>query len=176
MQAPFLEQCQQAGERSSGLESPGVPVLIDGAHRSTSSTSLRPVGNRGMSRRAGSPVFLAPGTLSMFFKMPSRVPNSWQQLGGRLDTDARHARHIIDRIADQRLQINDLLGCDAPVGEEFGPAKLLPFAEIEHPYLVGEELPAILVGGADEYIIVALPRADWARVARTSSASEGGHG
>ena len=42
------------------------------------------------------------------------------ELRGRLDTDARHARHIVGRVADQRLHVRHLLGRHAELLDHAG--------------------------------------------------------
>ena len=83
-----------------------------------------------------------------------------QQLRRRLVADASDSRHVIDGVADERLQIDDLLGRNPPIGEQLGPAELLALAEVEHTNAVGDELAAILVAGADERVDPALVGGD----------------
>ena len=42
----------------------------------------------------------------------------FEQLPGELRPDQRHARHVIDRIADQRLEVDHLLRRDSPFGPQ----------------------------------------------------------
>ncbi len=73
-----------------------------------------------------------------------------QQLGRRLEADARHAGDVIDRIADQRLQIDDLLRLDAPIGQQLVAAKHLTLAQVVHADAIVDQLTAILVAAAQK--------------------------
>ena len=53
-----------------------------------------------------------------------------QVLAGDLRPDQRHARHVVDRVADQRLKIDDLVGPDAPVGLQRRRVVDLVFADV----------------------------------------------
>src|SRR5207244_4107422 len=60
--------------------------------------------------------------------------------------------------ARQRLQVDNLFRRDAPVFEQLLAAEFLPFAEVVQADTVVDELPAVLVAGADEDVQPALGR------------------
>ncbi len=81
---------------------------------------------------------------------------------GGLDADAGHAGDVVGGIADQRLDVDDLLrrhaeivddalAVDAALGPVAGAALGAGF-EIVELHLVGDELHHVLVGGDDEHV------------------------
>ena len=66
-----------------------------------------------------------------------------------LDADAGHARHVVGRIADQRLHVDDLFRRHAEFLDHLGAADLLVLHGVEHDDAVGDELHQILVRGHD---------------------------
>ena len=79
-----------------------------------------------------------------------------QQFRRRLDPDAGDARHVVDRVAGQRQQVHHLFGGDPPVGLQPVDVEDFVLAQVEDADAVGQELPGVLVGGADEDVEVAL--------------------
>ena len=71
------------------------------------------------------------------------------QLRGGLHPDAGHARHVVGRIADQRLHFDDLLRRHAEFLDHLGAADLLVLHGVEHDNAVVDELHQILVRGDD---------------------------
>ena len=71
------------------------------------------------------------------------------ELGGRLDADPRHARHVVDAVAAERLDVDHLLRPDAEFLAHLGGTDRLRFQGIEHADAVVDELHQILVGGDD---------------------------
>ncbi len=67
------------------------------------------------------------------------------QLGRGLDADAGHARHVIGRIADQRLHLDDLVRRHAEFLDHLGAADLLVLHGVEQNDAVVDELHQILV-------------------------------
>jgi hypothetical protein len=72
------------------------------------------------------------------------------ELGSRLDADARHARHIVGRIPDQRLHVHHLLGRHAEFLHHFGNADTAVFHAVVHEHTVAHELHEVLVRGDDD--------------------------
>ena len=72
-----------------------------------------------------------------------------QQLRRRLRPDSRHARHVVHRIADEREEVHDLVGPDAPLRRELVGAQRRVGPEVQEPHAVAEQLPRVLVGGGD---------------------------
>ena len=60
--------------------------------------------------------------------------------------DAGHARHVVGRIADQRLYLNDFVRRHAELFHHLGAADLLVLHRIEHGDAIADELHQILVG------------------------------
>ncbi len=67
----------------------------------------------------------------------------------RLHPDARHPRHVVDRIAGQRLYLDDLLGPDAEALDHLGRADAAVLHLVEHRDLVVDQLHQVLVRGDD---------------------------
>ena len=63
----------------------------------------------------------------------------------RLDADAGHARHIVARVADQRLDLDHLLGADAELLDHLGAADALVLHRVVHGDAVVHELHQVLV-------------------------------
>ena len=70
----------------------------------------------------------------------------FDKLPGGLGADLRHAGHVIDRIAHQRLKIDHLRGRNPPLFLQFLPIDKLVFADVIHFHALGDELPAVFVG------------------------------
>ena len=83
------------------------------------------------------------------------------QLRRGFDADARHARHVVGRVADQRLHLDDLLRRHAEFLDHLGAADLVVLHGVEQHDAVVDELHQILVrrddggGGAG---LAGLPR------------------
>ena len=71
------------------------------------------------------------------------------QLGRGLDADPRHTRHIVGRIARQRLHLDHLFGRHAEFLDHLGDADAAVLHGVEHGHLVGDELHQVLVRGDD---------------------------
>ncbi len=71
------------------------------------------------------------------------------QLGRGLRPDAGHARHIVDAVADQRLNLDHLLRTDAEFLHHLGRADRLLLDRIPHRDARRDELHQILVGRDD---------------------------
>ncbi len=67
------------------------------------------------------------------------------QLRGGLNADARHTRHIVDRVARQRLDLDDLLRRHAEFFDDFGNADAAILHGVVHRHAVGDELHQVLV-------------------------------
>ena len=66
-----------------------------------------------------------------------------------LDADPGYARHVVGRIADQRLHLDDLLRRHAEFLDHLGAADLLVLHGVEHDDAVIDELHQVLVRGDD---------------------------
>ena len=75
-----------------------------------------------------------------------------EQLRGNLGADAGHPRHIVDRIAHERQKIDDLIGPDAPVSQQFLGAEVGIRSQIQQPHMVAEQLPRVFVGRGDDAV------------------------
>lgn len=73
----------------------------------------------------------------------------FQKLSGGLRADAGHARHVVGRIARQRLQIDHLLRRHAPFLDDFGNGDLLVLHAVIHRDALRHELHEVLVGRDD---------------------------
>ena len=73
------------------------------------------------------------------------------ELGRRLDADARHARHVVDRIAGQGLDLDHLVGSHAELLHHLGGADLPVLQAVEHDHAVLDELHQVLVRGDDRH-------------------------
>ena len=71
------------------------------------------------------------------------------QLCGGLDADAGHAGHVVDRVASERLHVDDLVGCDAEFFEHLVGSHALIFHRIEHIDARPHQLHQVLVGRHD---------------------------
>ena len=67
------------------------------------------------------------------------------QLRRGLDADAGHARHVVGRIADQRLHLDDLVRRHAEFFDHRGAADPLVLHGVEHDDAVADELHQILI-------------------------------
>jgi hypothetical protein len=92
-----------------------------------------------------------------------QVAELGDELGAGLDTDAGHTRDIVDRIAGERLNINDLAGRDAEFLEDLGFADLLVLHRVIEPDAPADELHQILIGRDDTH-----GGADFSRLLRIS--------
>ena len=68
-----------------------------------------------------------------------------QQLARNLRPDQRHARHVVNGIADQRLEVDHLVGTYAPVGFQGRGVVDLIFPHVVNLDAVGNQLPAIFI-------------------------------
>ena len=73
-----------------------------------------------------------------------------QQVAGRLGADQRHARHVVGRVADQGLVIDDLVRRDAPLLPQDLAIDDLVLADVVELHVLGDQLPAVLVAADDE--------------------------
>ena len=84
------------------------------------------------------------------------------QLRGGLDADARRAGHVVGGIAGERLDVDDLVGAAAEIGDDLvgaDPALLaLARGRIEHRDARLDQLHQVLVGGDDQHVGAALAR------------------
>ncbi len=71
------------------------------------------------------------------------------QLRGRLDPDTRHAGHIVDAVARQRLHVDDALRPDAEFLDYFLAANALVFHRVVERHAIAHELHQILIGRDD---------------------------
>jgi hypothetical protein len=71
------------------------------------------------------------------------------QLRRGFDTDAGHARHIVGRVADQGLNLDDLFRRHTEFLDHLGTADLLVLHGVEHDDAVADKLHQILVRGHD---------------------------
>ncbi len=74
------------------------------------------------------------------------------ELGCGLDADARHARHVVGRIAGKRLHVDDLLGRHAELLHHLLAPELLALHGVEHDDAGAHELHQVLVGGDDRHV------------------------
>ena len=81
-----------------------------------------------------------------------------QEFGGCLQTDAGDSGHVVHRVANERLQVDDLLRRNAPVLEQCLAIEDCPLAQVVKADAVVDQLPAILVVGADKDIDAAAGR------------------
>ena len=96
-------------------------------------------------------LFAALGLLDLAGARQERVEVAVlvDQLGRRLDADARHAGDVVGRIAGQRLHVDDLVGRYAELLQHLVAAELLRLHGVEHDDAGPHELHQILVGGDD---------------------------
>ena len=80
------------------------------------------------------------------------------QLGGGLDADARHARHIVDAVARQRLHLHDLVRRHPEFLKHLRLADLLVLHGVEHGDARADELHQVLVRGHDHHLAAGLRR------------------
>ncbi len=85
------------------------------------------------------------------------------QLGRRLDADARHTRHVVGRIPGQRLHVDNLVGRHAELLDHLVAADLLGLHGVEHDNAGAHELHQVLVGGDDGDVAAGID--DLARIA-----------
>jgi len=82
-----------------------------------------------------------------------------QQLARYLGTDQRNAGHVIDRIANERLKIDDLIRADSPFLLQRRRIEHLVLADIVDFDPLGNQLSAILVAGHHVAIVARTFRA-----------------
>ncbi len=80
----------------------------------------------------------------------------FQKLRGGLGADAGHARHVVDRIAGQRLQVDHLFRRHAPFLDDFGNADLAILHGVVHAHRRADQLHKVLVGGNDRGVAAGL--------------------
>ena len=85
------------------------------------------------------------------------------QLGRRLDADARHARHVVGRIAGQRLHVDDLVGRHAELLDHLVAADRLGLHGVEHDDAGAHQLHQVLVGRDDGHVAAGVDRMSWHR-------------
>ena len=66
-----------------------------------------------------------------------------------LDADAGDARHVVDRVARQRLHFDDLLGRHAEFLDHFGNTDAAVLHGVVHRHAIGHQLHQVFVGGHD---------------------------
>ena len=76
----------------------------------------------------------------------------FEQLLGGFRADAGDAGDVVDLVADQGLEVDDLIGSDAPILAQGGGVEDLVLANVVDGDAIGDELPAVLVAGDDEAI------------------------
>ncbi len=79
----------------------------------------------------------------------SRSPYSAMSCGGGLDADAGGAGDVVDRVAGQRLHVDDPVGADAELLDHLVGADRLVLQRVEHLDAGRDELHQVLVGGDD---------------------------
>ena len=154
-EAPFAEQCQQA-LGVPGLHAPGFPVDWHGdmAVQLNKFASQRDGGLGGTEAF----LFLGAGHFVDIRQQVVECAELLQQLGSRLLADAGHTLDIVNRVANERLEVDDLFGRDAPILQQAGAVKGLVLAKVVKTNPVVDKLPAILVAGAEEDVQPALGR------------------
>ena len=80
------------------------------------------------------------------------VAIGFQELCRGLRPDARNARHVVDRVAGHRLQVDHLLGRHAPLLDHLGDADLAVLHRVVHRHRLADELHQILVRRDDRRI------------------------
>ena len=78
------------------------------------------------------------------------MPNSLRSVAAIAGADARDARDVVDRVAGQGQEVDDLVGPDAPVLLQGRGVHLLLVAEVEQPDMIADQLAGVLVGRDDE--------------------------
>ena len=152
-QAPLLEMLQQPG-RIPGTQPPAFPVHVKldidvQRHQLAADQHL-------LCRGAQRLLLLGARHLVDIGEDVVERAEFLQQLGCRFDADARHARHVVHGVADQRLEVDDLLRLDAPVRDQ---ARAIEHGMLAHAVdldAVADELPAILIAAHDEDVQAAL--------------------
>ena len=80
------------------------------------------------------------------------------QLGGGLDANARHSRHVIDTVPGQRLHIDHLVRHDAEFLEHLVWPDALLLHRVQHIDAVADQLHQVLVGADDQHCRARLAR------------------
>jgi len=75
------------------------------------------------------------------------IPIFGDELSGRLDADPRHARHIVNRVPRERLNINNTFGWHPKFLNDFIRADAFVFHRIVKRHTIANELHQILVRG-----------------------------
>ena len=78
------------------------------------------------------------------------------QLGGGLHADARHAGHVVDRVAGQGLDVDHLLGRHAELLDHLVGADRPVLHRVEHGDALADQLHQVLVRGHDGDLDAAL--------------------
>ncbi len=82
-------------------------------------------------------------------KQRREVAELADQRRGGLDTDARHPRHVVDRITGECLDVDHLVGGDAELLDHLGLADAPVLHRVEHDHARLDQLHQVLVGGDD---------------------------
>ena len=147
----------------------GTPSVSSGTATSTSRTRVTSVFDSRISATdlGIGQDFAALGLLDLARALKQRVEVAVfaDQLRRRLDADAARAGHVVGGIAGERLDVDDLVGAEAEIGDDFvrADAPLLAIARgrVEHRHARPDELHEVLVGGDDQHV-----GAPFARLAR----------
>jgi hypothetical protein len=81
------------------------------------------------------------------------------QLGGGLDADAGRARHVVDAVAAQGLNVDDLVRIDAELLEHLLALDAQALHRVEHRDAVADQLHQVLVGRDDDGLAAQLAHA-----------------
>ncbi len=97
----------------------------------------------------------APETLATLASKPSSVLEFLHQLRGGFQTNSRHAGNVVDGVARQRQQVDDLIGANPPIRFEGGRIEHFLFAKVENADMIIQKLAGVFVGGANINVEVA---------------------
>ncbi len=63
-----------------------------------------------------------------------------------------YARDVVDGVAGQGQEVDDLVGADAPFLLKLNGVHEFVFAQVENPDVVADQLASVFVGGDDEHV------------------------
>ena len=75
--------------------------------------------------------------------------------GGLFRAHEGHPGNIVDRISHQRLEVDDLVGTDSPVGQQVGGGQVLVLADLVDLHAVAQQLPQVFVIADDAHLHLA---------------------
>ena len=148
-EALFLEQVAESPD----IPGPGAgdgEVGGDGEIAAEGRQALAHPGLLGVSHQVFAE--LRPGSRGGVFEHPFECPPLGQQSRRLLGPHQRDARDVVDAVAHQGLEVDDLFGRDSPIGLQFRGTPPGVLANLVNPHAGAEQLPQIFVVADNDHL------------------------